>query len=81
MKNMDLFGGETDIDPSLPAKKKIGYREATDERRCKTCDYLMKKQWSVKVYYKCAWLGNTNGTGTDIQLKRVCNYYKEIHES
>ena len=46
-------------------------------KRCKTCKYLIKKQYS-NTYYKCHFRGNTNGPGTDHRINwQACSYYEE----
>lgn len=49
----------------------------TEGKKCKTCRHLIRKRYS-KVYYKCAFRGNTNGPGTDHRVNwPACGKYEE----
>jgi hypothetical protein len=79
MKN--LFGEEVEIQdktnsPYIKWKRENNYRESRNDRKCKNCDHLIKKDYHNKTYYKCELLGHSFGPATDIRLKNVCKRHE-----
>jgi len=75
----DLFGGETKYVEPKP-KKLIdalsNYRHSESDKKCKNCSNLIKKRQNMKNYYKCALLGVSRSSATDIRLNNVCDHYE-----
>lgn len=61
---INLFGQEITVDnkKTNPMVRSCG--PGPTEFKCKHCVYFIKKHY-IKVYFKCQWRGNTNGSGTD----------------
>jgi len=85
MKNLDLFGGETEnhfpkektyVGPYRKFKTDSNYRLGTPEKRCKNCDNRFSGG-TREMYWKCKFMGNTASEATDIRLKNVCNLWKK----
>jgi hypothetical protein len=81
---IDLFGQEVSETPRRPPgwtlKRAflLHYHKAaeTEERRCKTCVHLLGHTHQRR-YYKCARLGESCGTATDIRLSYVCDWWEK----
>ena len=53
------------------------YGKDKENRTCKGCDYLVKRQYS-QAHYKCTLSGETSSTASDWRLKwDACRKYKE----
>lgn len=71
-----LFGIIT-VDTSKPNPMIRSVGIGTEGKKCKSCYFLIRKSYA-KVYYKCQFRGNTNGTGTDHKVNwPACSKYKE----
>lgn len=81
----DLFGGESVVISAVPHgiyaryKGKTAYRIGTRDRNCATCRYgfLVERPRSYRRYRKCAKMGDSSSTATDVSRKMVCNNWEK----
>lgn len=83
MKQLDLFGGETEFEKVCRPRKTKTMQEMygiTEEKECRTCTHLYCKQWQ-RNYYKCElWDDFFRGSSeaSDVRLKsKACGKYAE----
>lgn len=82
MKQPDLFGGETEVIEGatkgwLEVKRLRCYGLARHKNvSCKTCKYLIKKDFHNKRYYKCELMSEANTATSDVRLKNVCSRWQ-----
>lgn len=63
-------------------KNKLNFRFITGEEKskkitCNFCHHCLKKEYHDKNYYKCEFIGDSEGSGTDIRIhKNTCDYFK-----
>ncbi len=89
MKQIDIFGNETDIADiqynenskkgAIPIKIKFrnayGYK---DGYYCKNCKHFGVIYHNLKNYYKCEKIGISSSSATDIRVKdTACRLYEE----
>jgi len=77
MKNLDLFGRETEAVQNPTILQLARYRKATPEEKeagyvCKNCRYLITVDYHDKRYFKCEWIGLSHSAATDIRLSGIC---------
>lgn len=82
MKNLDIFGGETESKSPVRGKyniikARIHYRLGTKEKCCKHCSSKMRIRYNDKTYYKCKNIGCSASEASDIRLKMVCDLFGE----
>lgn len=86
-KQLDLFGGETDVskmDYSRKTSRKPTIKETfrvmagfNREHKCKDCSHLVAFKYN-RTYYKCEKMGITNSDASDIRLSDdSCNFFEE----
>lgn len=85
----DLFGNDTPVTERKPGvESKLSrwirladYRRAErgSSQRCANCSHFYIKRYSGK-YFKCALLGGSNCTSTDIRAGHVCKFHKHDTE-
>ena len=84
MKGINLFGVEQEypedenkhLSKYQIFKKRNHYRDATDNKKCKTCKSRRTYACHNKYYHKCRLLGDSNSQATDIRLKKVCDKWE-----
>ena len=79
---IDLFGNDTNPvtktreSKYMIHKKKNRYRKATNREKCKTCRFLIIREFA-KRYYKCLKMGISGSQASDIRVNNVCDLYKK----
>lgn len=84
MKNMDIFGGETEVNSTSgdhrseyqKFKQGNNYRKSTSDNKCGNCAH--HESWKPRDYYyhKCELLGFSMSEATDIRVGHVCDQWK-----
>lgn len=78
----DLFGDEIREAPpparGIIQKRKalLKYRAGTAAQCCGNCANHIKTDHHYKTYHKCALVGMSHSTATDIRLKCVCDCWE-----
>ena len=79
---IDLFGNDTQPATRMREgkydmhKRRNKYRKATGPEKCKTCRYLVIREFA-KRYYKCIKMGLSRCESIDIRVNNVCNLYQK----
>ncbi len=81
MKNLDIFGGETETytppkGPYQKLKADMQYRLGTKEECCRRCKYMFRKGHHDKGYTKCQWIGDSASSSSDIVQRNVCKKFE-----
>lgn len=86
MKVKNLFGEMQELDEKIDNpvnqssyqthKKNVNYRLGTSVECCKTCEHLLRVSGGSKTYNKCALIGDSRSTATDIRLRDVCDLWE-----
>ena len=89
-KQLDLFGGEIDVNKIDGEPRKVGRRKIKDEfrfmygfnkeHRCKECEYFVRATYN-RTYFKCEKMGISSSVATDIRANDyACKLFKKIGE-
>ena len=81
----DMFGGETPV-VQMPTGGESRYQRfrrvnryrkapAGSGRKCETCTHFMVHRWDKK-YFKCARMGDSRSTASDIRARGVCDLWE-----
>jgi len=76
----DLFGGETPIVKSNGEFKSklesmVVRKAGRFDPKCKNCTHFIRKGFHNKTYFKCALIGDTSSSATDIQAGYTCKKF------
>ena len=86
MKNLDLFGGETEsgtlnefrYESHYQRFKRVNnYRKSVSADKCKSCISHRSYNYHDKTYHKCVLIGESHSTATDIQISSVCDKFSK----
>jgi len=85
MKNLDLFGGESESVEHPTMRDIARYRKASDQEKkdgtiCRFCIYRTVNDGYAKNYYKCSWIGVSSSEATDIRLSGTCPKFTKKKE-
>ncbi len=89
MKQLDLFGGEIDVDKLNKEAKKQKFNRLSikgtfrrvhgydNKNNCQDCVYCICRNSGNRNYYKCEKIGLSSSEATDIRLKDyACDLFK-----
>jgi hypothetical protein len=90
MKQLDLFGGEIEVDQLAKEQNKKLIKRPTikgtfrkfhgynKNNKCKDCIYHIVGRYNGKWYHKCEKIGLSNSEATDIRLKDyACDLFEK----